>query len=83
MKEARKRNPSVKTYGLIWGAPGWINNQTGFYGADLLEYQLSWLRCANDTHGVEVDWLGLKELLGVPGVGVCVGPPLMVGDRPV
>ena len=59
MKQAKLRNPRVKTYGLIWGAPGWINNQTGFYGADLLEYQLSWLRCANDTHGVEVDWIGL------------------------
>lgn len=59
MKEAKLRNPNVKTYGLMWGAPGWINNQTGFYGPDLLEYQLNWLRCANATHGVMVDWLGL------------------------
>jgi alpha-L-fucosidase len=59
MKEALKRNPRMVTYGLIWGAPGWINNQTGFYGPDLQEYQLSWLRCAQDTHGISVDWLGL------------------------
>jgi hypothetical protein len=31
MKEAKKRNPHVVTYGLPWGAPGWINNQTGYY----------------------------------------------------
>lgn len=32
MKEAKRRNPAVQTWGLAWGAPGWINNQTGFYG---------------------------------------------------
>ena len=26
MKEAKKRNPRVRTYGLAWGAPGWVNN---------------------------------------------------------
>jgi len=59
MKEALQRNPKMVTYGLIWGAPGWINNQTGFYGPDMLQYQLNWLRCAKDTHGIDVDWLGL------------------------
>ncbi len=29
MKEAKSRNPNVVTYGLPWGEPGWINNQTG------------------------------------------------------
>jgi hypothetical protein len=26
MSEAKKRNPGIKTYGLSWGAPGWIGN---------------------------------------------------------
>lgn len=59
MAEAKKRNPRVLTYGLAWGAPGWINNQTGFYGPDLVVYQLNWLKCARDFHGIEVDYLGL------------------------
>ena len=58
MKEAKKRNPGVLTYGLIWGAPGWVNNQTGFYGEDLLQYQVKWLQCARDSHGITVDYLG-------------------------
>ena len=58
MKEAKKRNPGVLTYGLIWGAPGWVNNQTGFYGEDLLQYQVKWLQCARDSHGISVDYLG-------------------------
>jgi len=38
MREAKKRNPRVITYGLAWGAPGWINGQTGYYGPDLVTY---------------------------------------------
>ena len=59
MKEAKKRNPNVLTYGLAWGAPGWINNQTGYYGPDLIIYQVNWLKCARDHHSVDVDFLGL------------------------
>jgi hypothetical protein len=49
----------VVTYGLIWGAPGWINNQTGIYGPDLLTYHINWLKCARDHWSIDVDWLGL------------------------
>ena len=59
MKEALARNPKVVTYGLPWGAPGWINNQTGYYGPDQITYQVNWLKCARDHHGIEVNWLGL------------------------
>ena len=41
MREAKRRNPSVVTWGLPWGAPGWINNQTGYYGPDLITYQVT------------------------------------------
>jgi hypothetical protein len=43
MKEARRRNPKIMTYGLIWGAPGWINNGTGFFGPGMITYKLNWL----------------------------------------
>eukprot|EP00729_Bicosta_minor_P014382 gene14382-25916_t len=59
MKEAKRRNPAVQTWGLAWGAPGWINNQTGFYGPDLITYQVNWLKCARDYHQIDVDYLGL------------------------
>ena len=59
MKEAKKRNPAVITYGLPWGAPGWINNQTGYYGPDQITYQVNWLKCARDYHQIDVDYLGL------------------------
>eukprot|EP01048_Picozoa_sp_COSAG05_P008775 COSAG05_NODE_686_length_7932_cov_3.338823_8_plen_631_part_00 len=65
MKEAKKRNPKVITYGLSWGVPGWINNQTGYYGtprtgyADQITYQVNWLKCARDHHQIDVDYLGL------------------------
>jgi galactosylceramidase len=59
MKEAKQRNPDMITYGLPWGAPGWINNQTGYYGPDQITYQVNWLKCARDSHGIDVDYLGL------------------------
>ena len=34
MTEAKKRNPEVITYGLPWGAPGWINNQVSDFAPD-------------------------------------------------
>ena len=31
----------------------------GYYGPDQITYQVNWLKCARDMHGIEVDWLGL------------------------
>jgi hypothetical protein len=59
MKEAKKRNPDVITYGLPWGSPGWIDHQTGYYGPDQITYQVNWLKCARDWHGIDVTWLGI------------------------
>ena len=53
MREAKNRNPDVITYGLPWGAPGWINNQSGYYhGPDMITYLVNWLICARDYHDV-------------------------------
>ena len=37
----------------LFAAPGWINNQSGYYhGPDMITYLVNWLRCARDYHGV-------------------------------
>ena len=28
LEQAKARNPDIVTYGLMWCAPGWINNGT-------------------------------------------------------
>ena len=58
LEEATKRNPNIQTFGLIWGAPGWINNGT-FYGPDMIDYMLNWARCAQLRSGKVPDKLGL------------------------
>ena len=42
--------------------PGWIgdaeNPAGSFYSQDNIDYHLSWLDCALNTHGVEIDYMG-------------------------
>ena len=63
LEEAKKRNPAIRTYGLAWGVPGWIGDAESpagsYYSADNIEYHLSWLDCARNAHGVEIDYLGI------------------------
>ena len=66
LSEAKKRNPAIKTYGLMWGAPGWINNGT-FYGPDMLHYTIEWLTCA-EQRAAKVDYLGLHNEASQPTV---------------
>jgi O-glycosyl hydrolase len=55
MEQAKKRNPSMKFYGLEWGAPGWF--QGGFWSQDNITYLLNWLGCARQ-HGLTISYLG-------------------------
>src|SRR3954471_9313484 len=57
MEQAKARNPSIKLYALAWGAPGWIGNGT-FFSTDMINYYISWLDCAKNSHGLTVDYLG-------------------------
>jgi hypothetical protein len=63
LREARKRNPAIKTYGLSWGVPGWIGDGAGdgqgYYSGDNIKYHLDWLDCSVNTHGIEIDMLGI------------------------
>eukprot|EP01052_Picozoa_sp_SAG31_P050534 SAG31_NODE_11574_length_1016_cov_1.732824_1_plen_257_part_00 len=68
LREARARNPSIVTYGLLWGMPGWVDNQTdrrpqGFdwphvFGPDMGFYLTEWVRCATKQN-TSIDWLGI------------------------
>ncbi|HZC27988.1 MAG TPA: discoidin domain-containing protein, partial [Actinopolymorphaceae bacterium] len=55
MKEARKRNPGISFYGLMWGAPGWFDG--GIWSQDHVDYLVSWLECARQN-GFTIDYLG-------------------------
>ena len=55
MEQAKARNPSIKLYGLAWGAPGWISG--GFWSTDTINYLVSWLNCAK-SDGLTISYLG-------------------------
>jgi hypothetical protein len=56
MRQAKARNPSIKLYGLAWGAPGWLGGGD-FWSTDTINYLLKWLGCAS-ADGLTIDYLG-------------------------
>lgn len=58
LREAKMRNPDILTYGLSWGAPGWINNGS-FFGPEMWAYQTAWITCIEQELGFKVDYLGV------------------------
>jgi galactosylceramidase len=65
MKEAKKRNPGIVLYGLPWGFPNWLgtpdnqNALTNNGGKDTANYIVNWINCANQTHGLTIDVIGV------------------------
>ena len=57
MEQAKARNPAIKLYVLAWGAPGWIGNGT-FFSTDMINYYVSFLDCAKNSHGLTIDYIG-------------------------
>ena len=55
MKEAKKRNPNIRLWGLEWAAPGWFKG--GFWSQDNISYLLDWLRLAKEQ-GLQIDYMG-------------------------
>lgn len=64
MREAKKRNPDIKFYGLPWGAPGWFDG--GYWSPDRVDYLVTWLQCAREN-GFEIDYLGAANESGFEG----------------
>ena len=67
MKEAKKRNPDIKLYGLPWGWPGWLDPAATaaspatnpFADANVTaNYTLAWLLGAKRVHGLDIDYVG-------------------------
>lgn len=61
--EAKKRNPSIKTYGLPWCWPAFVGNGTGnpFFdgGETAAAYITEWATAARDVYNITIDYLGL------------------------
>jgi O-glycosyl hydrolase len=55
-EQAVARNPNIKLVALPWAAPGWIGGGN-FWSQDMIDYDISWLNCA-EQHGLTVGYLG-------------------------
>ncbi|XP_045189116.2 galactocerebrosidase-like isoform X2 [Mercenaria mercenaria] len=61
MKEAKKRNPKIKLYGLPWVFSGWVGNGTNSpytYPERTVEYIVKWIKGAKEYHGLDIDYIG-------------------------
>jgi glycosyl hydrolase family 59 len=56
-KQAVALDPSLKLYGLQWGAPGWVGNSGSLFTSADISYLLDWLGCAKKL-GLSVSYLG-------------------------
>ncbi|RUS73898.1 hypothetical protein EGW08_018334 [Elysia chlorotica] len=62
MKEAKKRNPNIKLYGLPWGFPGWVGEGSGspYHNVDkTADYVVRWINGAKKTHNLTIDYVGI------------------------
>ena len=58
LKEAKMRNPAIRTYGLSWGVPGWIGNGS-YYSQDNIDYHIKWVQGAKTVYGIDIDFVGI------------------------
>eukprot|EP01050_Picozoa_sp_SAG11_P006348 SAG11_NODE_488_length_8997_cov_12.304113_10_plen_70_part_00 len=69
MKEAKKRNPDIRLYGLPWNFAGWVQNDpaTGVhnntagpfqYPEQTALYVTEWVKGAKSEHGLQIDYVG-------------------------
>lgn len=58
LKEAKKRNPDILTFGLSWGTPYWPGNGS-YFTPDMYTYQVAWMQCMAQELGVPIDYLGV------------------------
>jgi galactosylceramidase len=67
LKEAKKRNPNILTYGLPWAFPRWLAEEehNPFQHLDrITNYTLQWVKGAREKHGIEIDYLGIWNEAG-------------------
>ena len=56
MKEAKKRNPTIKLHALTWDFPAWIKDPSSQTAAD---YLVNYVRGAKKVHNLDIDYIGL------------------------
>jgi hypothetical protein len=56
--EALKRNPNIATFGLEWGAPGWIGNSS-FFTSEMWQYKVDFCNCFLEVVGRPLDFIGI------------------------
>ncbi|XP_076470958.1 galactocerebrosidase-like [Babylonia areolata] len=62
MKEAKRRNPAIKLYGLPWDFPAWVGNGTRDPYNDprrLATYIVKWVKGAKVVHSLDIDYIGI------------------------
>ncbi|XP_059177074.1 galactocerebrosidase-like isoform X2 [Physella acuta] len=62
MKEAKKRNPDIKLYGLPWGFPGWLGQGTQSPYTNVTktaDYIVRWITGAKTQHNLTIDYVGI------------------------
>jgi len=56
MKEAKRRNPSIKLLALAWNFPAWLKRG---YSQETVDYLLAFLVGAQQAHGLDIDYIGI------------------------
>ncbi|ESO99011.1 hypothetical protein LOTGIDRAFT_174010 [Lottia gigantea] len=62
MKEAKKRNPDIKLYGLPWGFPGFLRDAEGTPWGNIqhtADYIVTWVKGAKEHHKLNIDFIGI------------------------
>ncbi|KAK6179701.1 hypothetical protein SNE40_012006 [Patella caerulea] len=62
LKEAKKRNPHIKLYGLPWGFPGWLSDSHGLPWKNMettADYIVKWVHGAKVHHNLNIDYIGI------------------------
>ncbi|ELU09745.1 hypothetical protein CAPTEDRAFT_206938 [Capitella teleta] len=62
MKEAKRRNPSIKLIGLPWGFPGWLGGGDWFPFHNpnkTAKYITNWILGAKKFHNLDIDYVGI------------------------
>ncbi|XP_078572194.1 galactocerebrosidase-like isoform X3 [Branchiostoma floridae x Branchiostoma japonicum] len=62
MREAKKRNPSMRLYGLPWAFPGWVGGGEAFpyhRPETTASYIVNWILGAKTVHGLTIDYVGI------------------------
>lgn len=58
--EAKKRQPSIGTYSLAWGLPGWVGNSS-YLSEESLQYHIDYLVGVRETYGYIFDITGIHN----------------------